>query len=138
MAINKFKDEIYKSKIQVIQINPEGKILESENTIFSFALNELITDYHPFFEGIASLFKEVSEKIHFPCVNLEIASKNIIADVDLIHEKNKIFLLIFDFTNHYQESHPLVQEKTKPPFKKLNFHTKEISLLPKKILRISF
>lgn len=138
MAINKFKDEIYKSKIQVIQINPEGKILESENTIFSFALNELITDYHPFFEGIASLFKEVSEKIHFPCVNLEIASKNIIADVDLIHEKNKIFLLIFDFTNHYQESHPLVQEKNEASIQKVKLSYERDILIAKEDLKNKF
>jgi signal transduction histidine kinase/CheY-like chemotaxis protein len=138
MTINKFKDEIYNSKIQVIQISPEGKILESENNIFSFVQNKLISDYHPFFEGIAPLFKEASEKIHFPCVNLEIASKNIIADIDLIPEKNKLFLLIIDFTDHYKASHPLVQEKNEAFIQKVKLSYERDILIAKEDLKNKF
>ena len=111
MGINKFRDEIYDSKIQILQIDSQGIIVESDDTIVEIKTNTSIAEIHPFFEGITPLFDIFSEKIHFPCVNIELGLKNIIADVDLIHEDGKIFLLIFDFTDHYKESHPLVQEK---------------------------
>lgn len=111
MTITNFKDEMYNSKMQVVQISSEGKILESDDSIFKIKIGDSIIKIHPFFEGIAPLYQEISEKVHFPCVNLTIKSKEIIADIDLVHEKNKVFLLIFDFTDHYRVSHPLVQEK---------------------------
>jgi signal transduction histidine kinase len=138
MGIEKFKDEIYNSKIQVVQIDPEGKILETENNIFDFKVNDRITDAHPFFEGIAPLFQDVSEKIHFPCVNMEIDSQTIIADIDLIHDNKKIYLLIFDFSNHYRESHPLVQEKNEASIQKIKLAYERDILIAKEDLKNKF
>ena len=94
MTISNFKDEMYDSKMQVIQISSEGKILESDDSIFNIKIGDSIIKVHPFFEGIAPLYKEISEKVHFPCVNLALGSKEIIADIDLVHEKDKVFLLV--------------------------------------------
>ena len=138
MGISKFKDEIYESKIQVIQIQSNGIVVESDNTILVIEPNVSITIVHPFFEGIKPLFDVVSEKIHFPCVNLELGSKNIIADVDLIHEDGKVYLLLIDFTSHYKESHPLVQEKNETSILKNKLSFEREILIAKEELKNKF
>ncbi len=111
MEFANIKNDIYNSKIQVVELNRKGIVLESEDTIFPIPRKKSITTTHPFFIGIEPLLPQITEKTHFPCVNLDIASKLLIVDVDIIPNEDKVYLLIFDFTEHYKDSHPLVQEK---------------------------
>ena len=138
MGINQFRDELYNSKIQIIQVDSLGIVIDSDNTIFTINKKESVAELHPFFEGIQSLFEDVSVKIHFPCVNLELGSKVVIADVDLIHDDEKIYLLIFDFTDHYSESHPLVQEKNEASILKNKLKFEREVLLAKEDLKNKF
>ena len=111
MTVEEIKGEIFESKIQLVELDGFGNVLKSEDTIFTIPENSHIGEAHPFFEGISGLLADVDSRIHFPCVNLDIASSNVIADVDILNEGNKLYLVIFDFTDHYERSHPLVQEK---------------------------
>ncbi len=138
MGINKFRDEIYDSKIQILQLDSQGIVVESDDTIVAIETKVSIAKVHPFFEGITPLFDVVSEKIHFPCVNLELDSKNILADVDLIHEEGNVYLLIFDFTEHYRESHPLVQEKNEASILKNKLSFEREVLIVKEDLKNKF
>ena len=109
--IEKIKSLIYNKKLQVIQLDKNGLVVDTENTVFNIKKNTKLTDLHPFFESIAPLFETLIEPIEFACVNLEIDNKEIIADINLIQEKGNLFITISDFTEHYEYSHPLVQDK---------------------------
>ena len=105
------KTEICNSRIQEVEIDSLGMVIESDDAIFGMPKGSLISDLHPFFAGVIPLLTNVDATINFPCVNIEAASISRIVDVDIIPKENKIYLLLFDFSEHYEASHPLVQEK---------------------------
>lgn len=140
MKFSKIRDDIYNSKIQVVQINEEGIIEESENTIFKLKQNTDITHLHPFLEGIQPLFNshEESRSVQFPCVNLEINDKHIVADIHLIKDGSNIFLVFFDFTDHYKDSHPLIQEKNEASIAKNKLTFERNILIAKEEIKNNF
>ncbi|GHC43183.1 ATP-binding response regulator [Ulvibacter litoralis] len=138
MDISKFKETLYNSKIQIIEVSSEGKIIQSDNTLFNIPNDHFISDTHPFFEAIVPLFETVSEKVHFPCVNLNMENTIIIADVDVLHQEGKIYVLVFDFTEHYNESQPLVQEKNEASILKNKLGFERDILVAKEELKNKF
>ncbi|RMA66182.1 ATP-binding response regulator [Ulvibacter antarcticus] len=138
MELGKYKDEIYNRKIQIVEVDLKGSIIESEDSLFKLHKSQNIKDVHPFFEGILPLFEKLSEKINFPCVNLQFSEKIIIADIDIIPENGKIIILIFDFTTHYQESQPLVQEKNEASILKHKLSFERDILIAKEDLKNQF
>lgn len=109
--IDKIKNLIYNKKIQVIQLDKNGVVVDTENTVFTVEKNTNLATLHPFFESIVPLLETLNEPIEFACVNLEINKKQIIADINLVQENGNLFVTISDFTEHYEYSHPLVQDK---------------------------
>ncbi|NND62468.1 MAG: response regulator [Flavobacteriaceae bacterium] len=105
------KEEILNHRIQQVEVSEDGIVINSDNALYPFKKGESITSLHPFFEGIKYLLPSLSKNITFPCVNIEIEGSSKIVDIELLQFQNKFFLLIFDFTEHYEASHPLVQEK---------------------------
>ncbi|MCW5519027.1 response regulator [Aureitalea sp. L0-47] len=105
------KTEICNSRIQEVEIDQTGTVLESDDAIFGMPKGSLISDLHPFFEGVIPLLPALNDTLNFPCVNLETESNSRIVDIDFIPKDNRIYLLLFDFSEHYEASHPLVQEK---------------------------
>ncbi len=138
MTIQTFKNTLYTSKVQIIQIDKGGKILESEDNLFVASKNKFVAELHPFFEGIEPLFTDASEAIHFPCVSLEIGAKHIVADIDIIDKDGKIFISIFDFTDHYANSHPMVQERNEASILKNRLIFENDILLAKEDLKNKF
>lgn len=110
-SISQLRNELFSSKLQVLLLSPDGQILESEDSLFPAKKGTNLGKLHPFFEGISPLLEDLQEPLHFPCVFLEIDDASIIADVDIITKDKKVFVTVFDFTEHYEQSHPLVQEK---------------------------
>lgn len=106
-----FKNELLSKKVQVILIGPKGNILESDNSLIPLQKGTQIQEAHPFFEGINFMVSPESTKVHLPCVNLEVEQQSFVVDIDLIHKKDHIIVVIFDFTAHYLRSHPIVQQK---------------------------
>lgn len=138
MGIQTFKETLYGSKIQIIQIDKNGKILESEDTLFITSKNKFVGELHPFFEGITPLFNNASEEVHFPCVSLEIGTTHIVADIDLIEKDGEVFISIFDFTDHYSSSHPMVQERNETSILKNRLTFEKDILLAKEDLKNKF
>lgn len=138
MGIQAFKEALYASKIQIIQIDKEGEILESEDTLFVTSKNKFVAELHPFFEGIQPLFSNASQAINFPCVSLEIGTKHIVADIDLIDKGGDIFISVFDFTDHYASSHPMVQERNEASIMKNRLAFEKDILLAKEDLKNKF
>lgn len=111
MDISAIKSALFDSKIQVIKSTLDGKILASDNTLFQVDEGSKIEIINPFFEGLVHLFETVTENVSFPCVNLSPNANEIIIDLELVRKDDLIFLVLYDFTEHYRYSHPLVQEK---------------------------
>lgn len=111
MSLNDLKSEFAHKKIQVIEISKKGDILHSDQAFFDFPKDESIGKLHPFLEALQLLLPNVEENTTFPCVNLQIGKVAKIVDIELIDKNEGLFLMLFDFTEHYEAAHPLVQEK---------------------------
>ncbi|NNM23738.1 MAG: response regulator [Flavobacteriaceae bacterium] len=105
------KTEFIDHKIQQVEISDEGTVISSDDAIFALKNGNPISDLHPFFEGIQQILPTITHHITFPCVNVEIGKESKIIDIEMIRRKSKLFMLLFDFTPHYEASHPIVQEK---------------------------
>ncbi len=111
MIFSELKHEIVDSHVQQLEIDDAGVILSSDNAFFAINTGDTIGQLHPFFEGIEPILSTISKTIYFPCVNLEIGEVKKIVDITILYKNDQLFLLLFDFTEHYKASHPLVQEK---------------------------
>ncbi|OAB80411.1 ATP-binding response regulator [Cochleicola gelatinilyticus] len=138
MGVSEIKQAFLASKIQVLQIDTDGTILNSENTIFSFKEGINLTTIHPFFEGIIPLFSEVEDNLHFPCVNLYIQDQELIMDVKVISNNDSLFLILADFTEHYRDSHPLIQEKNEVSIAKHKLAYEKELLIAKEEIKNKF
>jgi signal transduction histidine kinase/CheY-like chemotaxis protein len=111
MIDNTIITDLIKQKVQVLVVTSHGELLESDNHLFNASQIKSIGEIHPFFEGIAPLLETIDKRISFPCVNLIIDKKEFILDVVLVIENKSTYILLFDFSEHYRESHTLTQEK---------------------------
>lgn len=111
MSLSKIKNTFLNNKLQVLHINKAGTILESDNSIFKIINGSSIVDLHPFFYSILPILSDLKDPINFPCVNIEITNIQKIIDIKIQKQDGEIFITFVDFTSHYQDSHPLVQEK---------------------------
>ena len=105
------KNEILKRRIQEIELNDKGVIIESDDAIFKLPEGSSISDLHPFFLGVIPLLSTLKDSLKIPCVNVDTVPDPRIVDVDFLRKDKKLYLLLFDFTEHYEASQPLVQEK---------------------------
>jgi len=118
MSLSQLKEEFSNNRIQQIELSPKGVVLESDNALFPIITGKEISSFHPFFEAIQSLLPSLERSINFPCVNVKIEHVLKIIDVEILRKKGKLFMLLFDFTEHYEASHPLVQEKNEASISK--------------------
>ena len=111
MSLSELKYEIVKNRIQQLEVTEEGVIVESDQAIFNFEKGTTLSDSHPFLEGLQLTLPAIDDQLFLPCVNLEVDEVAKIVDIQVIHKNNSFYLLLLDFTQHYQAAHPLVQEK---------------------------
>ncbi|MBX2828166.1 MAG: hybrid sensor histidine kinase/response regulator [Flavobacteriaceae bacterium] len=111
MSLSELKTAIAHKRIQEIRVNENGVILASDDALFPFAIGKTIGEQHPFFEGLQTIIPSLAEDTNIPCVNLAIAGSTKIVDIELLPKGENTVILLFDFTEHYEASHPLVQEK---------------------------
>ncbi|MGJ8665119.1 MAG: sensor histidine kinase [Patiriisocius sp.] len=132
MSLDKIKNSFIEQKIQIIEIDNLTTVLATDNTICTFTKGALLSDINPFFYSLQSLLDTDFKGIKYPCVNLTIENKDYIFDIEVLKKETYIYVLFVDFTDHYTDSHPLVQEKNeaeiekhKPTFERELLHAKE-------------
>lgn len=130
------KEEFINKRIQQIEIAEDGAVIASDDVIFSIAKN--IGALHPFFEGIIPLLKTLDQHITFPCVNVVVDKNEKILDVEVLKKEERYFLLLFDFTQHYKDAHPLVQEKNEAAIAKDKLAFEKRLLLAKESFKNNF
>lgn len=134
MNIAQFKETHLSPKTQIIKLDSEGSILESDNTLFELTPQTPIQHLDPFFETLPLLEKSVS----IPCINVTINDQEFIFDLSLHTQGKDIFLIVYDFTKQYQESHPLVQEKNEVAIAKYKLDFERKLLLAKQTFKDQF
>ncbi len=105
------KIEILNNRIQEIELSSNGIVTASDNALFTISEGQSIGDFHPFFEGVIPLFETISDGLKIPCVNLDLRPDSLIVDVEFLRKNDTLILFLFDLTEHYLASQPLVQEK---------------------------
>lgn len=121
----KFRNKYLYNKTQIVEINRSGNVIKSDDLIYKIKSNSTIFDFHPFFQTFEYLLNPTEEKITFTCVHIDIKSDKKIIDV-VLHTGNKKenpTIILFDFTEHYNNFQSVAQEKNESI---LNFHLEEL------------
>ena len=138
MTPQSIKDNMVTTKIQVVEVDTEGIVISSENNLIEIESNKSIADVHPFFIGVESMLHALEETVRFPCVNIETKSDDLIVDIELIPNGSSVFVVLFDFTLHYKDSHPLVQEKNESSIQKHKLSFERNLLIAKEEFKNNF
>jgi len=138
MSLSELKTSFVNKRIQQLEVSETGRILSSDNAIFSIPKDAQLSVLHPFLEATQYLLPSISENINFPCVNLEIDSVKKIVDIEILRQKEQLYMLLFDFTEHYEASHPLVQEKNENSIAKSKLDFEKRLLIAKSEFKNSF
>lgn len=127
--INELRDQYLASKTQIVVIDKNGKILETDHYLFDLNSYCTIEDFHPFFSIISNLLEIDNKETLFSGVHLNYFEKNQYNQrvVDIIvnsgSKKSKPFIVVIDFTDYYNNFQSVAQEKNESV---LNFHLEEI------------
>ncbi|RDK88363.1 ATP-binding response regulator [Marinirhabdus gelatinilytica] len=110
-SATQLKEEFLHTRIQQIEISDHGEVIASDDVLFSISATKNISEFHPFFETLVSLIPSISGTLTYPCVNIYAEGSSKILDITIVQRESSVYILLFDFTEHYQYAHPLVQEK---------------------------
>ena len=111
MDSKSLKAQLLDQKFQILTTDHSGVIQDSDNTLFKVKKGSDLGALDPFFEAVLPLSSEDTDKLEFPCINLKLDDKELILDIQLDYHKDKLVLILCDLTEHYNRSHPVVQEK---------------------------
>ncbi|OIQ23306.1 ATP-binding protein [Lacinutrix sp. MedPE-SW] len=134
-------DITYKdSANQILIIDKNGLVIESESQLYKNAKGKTIESLHPFFLSITNLLKIENETFNFKCVNLIVDNKNYTVDIELYTNKKEEFavLVIQDLTNQYIKYQKVAQNRNESEIKSqvLDFNNK--LLLEKEAFKDNF
>jgi len=120
-----FRNKHLYKKTQIVVLNTHGVVLQSDDFIFKIEANSAISNFHPFFETINSLLETKDFQITFSCIHIEF--NNIKKTIDVIFNSGSNdespFLILIDFTEHYDNFQSIAQEKNESI---LSFHLSEL------------
>jgi two-component system, sensor histidine kinase len=123
--IEKIRNNYLLNKTQIIVLDKQGLVLESDNLLFLVDKKTPIQEIHPFFETAIHLLKQIGNEHTFNCVHLEIGEKTGTYDIVLNtgSKTENAFLILFDFTEHYNSFQSIAQERNESI---LSFHLEEL------------
>ena len=111
MQIKDVRKEFLANRNQLLIVSKDLKVKSSDNVIFHIKDNSDITDFHPFFYTLQTLFDEDEISHHFFCVQIEILGKA--RFVDIRTKKNlaegEIYVFLEDMSEHYKNVHQIKQ-----------------------------
>ena len=88
------------NKTQIIELNKQGIVLNSDNQLYNIETQTSIAYFHPFFETIISLIEHENQEYTFSCIHLDINSESKTFDIIFNSGSREInpLLIFFDFT----------------------------------------
>lgn len=112
--IDDIREKLITPKNQVVLLNREGQIIASDNHLFTLTIGSDIAQLDPFFETVSALIVEENQHIPFNCVTIPDSNNKLqYYDIELhtgSADENP-FLIIYDFTEHYEYIQGISQEK---------------------------
>ena len=109
--LDKLRKEFLESSTQILIVDNTNQVLETDNALFYIKKSSDITDFHPFFHVIPSLFEDTKKEHKFYCVQIEINGRVCFYDIRAIidFEKEQVILFLEDLTDHYKTVHQIKQ-----------------------------
>lgn len=107
--LDTLREEFIKKSTQLLAIDKNFKVVESDNHIFSIRTGTDITEFHPFFFSIVNLFEDKEKEQTFFCVQMELLGKLHFLDIKTFLRDQHIALFIQDMTDHYKTVHEIKQ-----------------------------
>jgi len=107
--LEEHKNQYLNNNIQFVLVNREGCVIESDNTIFGVEVYDNLTDYHPFFISLFTLFDTDKKKLIYRCVNLNLEQAEIIVDIKIEKFGEGVLVTIHNLTEHYEEYQSVAQ-----------------------------
>ena len=138
MSLSELKTSFVNKRIQQLEVSDTGLVTASDNAIFNIPKDTQLAAAHPFLEATQYLLPSIAKNITFPCVNMEIDSVKKIVDIEILRQDEQLYILLFDFTEHYEASHPLVQEKNENSIAKSKLDFEKRLLIAKSEFKNSF
>lgn len=113
------------NKTQIVVLNKQGIVTDSDNLLYAIALNKSISSFHPFFETILSLIELDNQEFTFSCIHIDVNAVKRTIDVIFNSGSNSInpFIIFIDFTYHYNNFQSIAQEKNESV---LSFHLTDL------------
>lgn len=123
--IEEIRDKYLYKKTQIIELDSKGIVIGTDNSIYPVDLGVSLADFHPFFETIITLIDCKNLDYTFSCIHLDVLSEQKTIDVifNSGSEKNNPIVILFDFTEHYDNFQNIAQEKNESI---LSFHLAEL------------
>ena len=109
--LDKLRQDFLEKTTQILILDNTNRVLETDNSLFYIKKDSDITDFHPFFHVISSLFEDKRNEQKFYCVQMEVKGKTCFYDIRTVidSEKKQIVLFIEDLTDHYKTVHQIKQ-----------------------------
>lgn len=107
--LNTLREEFINATTQFIIVDRSLTILESDNCLFTLETGASITDFHPFFYSLESLFEEDEKEQKFFCIQIEVLGKTYFIDIKSYVKQDSIVLILQDLTDHYKSVHQIKQ-----------------------------
>ncbi|NQX77072.1 ATP-binding protein [Gilvibacter sp.] len=111
MSLKSFKSDLLEKRVQIITTDMSGKVTASDDALIPLKKGSSLQDIDPFFEAIVPLVSAEAELLEFPCVNLKTDENEFVLDIELRYGDGELIAILYDFSEHYRRSHPVVQEK---------------------------
>ena len=109
--LDKLRQEFLENTTQLLIVDTTNQVLDTDDSLFSIKKGSDITDFHPFFYVISSLFEDDRKEQKFYCVQMEIKGKTCFYDIrtQITLEEEQVVLFIEDLTDHYKTVHQIKQ-----------------------------
>jgi len=138
MLIKTYKEKYHKNNYQYILIDSTGRVIETDNIIFSVTPDDRLQDTHAFFEILSDILSIKNECFEFSCINLNIESKTIISDITIHTKKNENLVIIENLTRHYNNYQLTAQSRNESIINTQILELKNKYLLEKEIFKNNF
>lgn len=99
--LKRLKENYSNTNFQFILTDTDGRVLDSDQTIFTAKKDTSIGDLHPFFFSIPEIMAEVQHTTSFHCVQLGSRVDNLTVDIEVFKEEGNILVVIKNLTDHY-------------------------------------
>lgn len=109
--LKRLKENYSNTNLQFILTDPEGLVLDSDQTFFKAEKKTPIGELHPFFFSIPEIMVSIQDTTIFHCVQLGSSAGKLTADIEVVKKEDNILVVIYDLTDHYLSYQAMAQSR---------------------------